>query len=120
MPLQPLIPHIPREQVGSARVFRAFNLAGRQTKPGDVLTEADLAQIAPSNWRTLIEQRFMVPAMKPPKAPEPTGEVHVYNRVGTSTYDVVVGHRLNDQPLSKTDAETLAARHRAHKTGIAA
>ncbi len=109
-----LIARLPSNQLGGARVFRPCNIAGQPRKSGDVLSAELLASLPRQSLRALQDQRYIVCWPRPAEAPpQPTdeGEPHVYNRVGTSTYDVVLGRRLNTRPLSKTDAEALAARH---------
>jgi hypothetical protein len=109
-----LITRIPPDQIGGAKVFRPCNIAGVKRKSGEVLSGEVLASLSLTNLRTLQDQRFILAWPKSADAPPASadaGEPHVYNRVGTSTYDVVLGKRLNAQPLSKTDAEALAARH---------
>ena len=109
-----LIMRIGPDQIGGARVFRPCNIGGKPRKSGDILDAATLTALPPTNLRTLQDQRYILAWPKPvdaPPAPASEGEPHVYNRVGTSTYDVVLGRRLNTRPLSKTDAEALAARH---------
>ena len=105
---------VPRDQIGGARVSRPCNIGGRLRKAGEVLSGEELVALPPTNLRTLQDQRYILAWPRPAEAP-PTpvgeGEPYVYNRVGTSTYDVVLGRRLNTRPLSKTDAEALAARH---------
>ncbi len=110
-----LIMRVPADQIGGARVFRPCNIGGKLRKSGDVLDAETLAALPPTNLRTLQDQRYILAWPKPADVPLPQqveGEPHVYNRVGTSTYDVVLGRRLNTRPLSKADAEALAARHR--------
>jgi hypothetical protein len=113
MPTQ-LISRIPRDQIGGARVFRPCTIGGVPRKSGDILSAEILAGLPPTNLRTLQDQRYILAWPKSADAPPQLveeGEPHVYNRVGTSTYDVVLGRRLNSRPLSKTDAEELAARY---------
>jgi len=113
MPIE-LIARLPSNQLGGARVFRPCNIGGKWRRAGDVLDAETLAVLPRQSLRALQDQRYIVAWPAPADAPPPSaaeGEPYVYNRVGTSTYDVVLGRRLNTRPLSKTDAEALAARH---------
>ena len=110
-----LIARLPSNSLGGAQIFRPCNIGGKWRKRGDPdLTAEELASLPRQSLRALQDQRFIVaypaPADAPP-APETEGGPHVYNRHGTATYDVVLGRRLNTRPLSKLDAEALAARH---------
>jgi hypothetical protein len=110
MPTTELMPRLPREMIGGARVFRACKINGVKRRRGDTLDDGTIAGIPRATLNALQDQRFIVTWPKNPTA-EP-GEVYVYNRIGTSTYDVVVGRKLNAAPLSKADAEALATQHR--------
>ena len=113
MPIE-LIARLPYNQLGGARVFRPCNIGGQPRKSGDILSAELLAALPRQSLRALQDQRYIVCWPAPADAPPPSaaeGEPYVYNRVGTSTYDVVLGRRLNSRPLSKTDAEALATRH---------
>lgn len=109
-----LIARLPPDSLGGARVFRPCNVGGIQRKSGEVLSAEDVASLSKPALRALMDQRFIVAWPKAPDAasPDPDAELLVYNRIGTSTYDVVRGTLLNDKPLSKADAEALAAKHR--------
>jgi hypothetical protein len=106
-----LIMRIPQDQIGGARVSRPCTIGGVKRKSGEVLDAEILTALPPTNLRTLQDQRYIL-AWPKSIASVDDGEPYVYNRVGTSTYDVVLGRRLNARPLSKEDAEALAEKHR--------
>ena|SRR5579864_2942755 len=114
MSVSEMIARLPIDSLGGARVFRPCTIGGELRKGGDVLDAATLASLPRQTLRALVDQRFIVPWPKAAGVAEVPAdfEVYVYNRLGTSTYDVVLGKRLHDQPLSKADAEALAAKHR--------
>ena len=109
-----LIARLPPDQLGGARVFRPTMLFGQVYQRNEVISAEVLRKVPRQNLRALIDQRFIVAwpvaASSVPVATD--GEVFVFNRPGTSKFDVVVGQRLNAEPLSKADAEALAAQHR--------
>lgn len=115
MPTTELIARLPSNSLGGARVFRPCNIAGVLRKSGDILSAEVLASIPKQSLKALQDQRFIISWPKPtdaPAIPQVDGEPYVYNRIGTATYDVILGKRLNARPLSKTDAEALAESHR--------
>lgn len=115
MPPTELIARLPTDQLGGARVFRPCTIAAKPRRSGDVLFAEELAAIPKAALRALIDQRYLVPWPRPTDAPlaaPEDAEAHVYNRVGTSTYDVILGRKVNGRPLSKADAEALADRYR--------
>ena len=113
MPATELIARLPTDQLGGAKVFRPCTIAGVKRNGGDALSAEELAAMPKATLRAMQDQRFIVAWPKSANAPSPIdGEPYVYNRVGTSTYDVVLGQLLNAHPLSKADAEALAAQHR--------
>lgn len=110
-----LIARLPTDQLGGARVFRPCTIGGIKRRSSEVLSGEDLASLPRQSLKALIDQRFIVAWPKGTDAGPTVAadeEVLVYNRVGTSTYDVVVGRRLNARPLSKHEAETLADKNR--------
>ena len=108
-----LIARLPPDQLGGARVFRPTMLFGQVYQRNEVIPGDVLRKVPRQNLRALIDQRFIVawPVAASPVPPS-NQEVFVFNRPGTSKFDVIVGQRLNAEPLSKVDAEALAAQHR--------
>ncbi len=110
-----LVARLPLNQLGGARVFRPCNIAGQLRKSGDTLDAETLAAMPKAALRALVDQRFIVPWPKSPLPQDGDDEILIYNRLGTSTYDVVLGKKLNATPLTKVDAEALATKHRTPK-----
>ena len=116
-----LIARLPTEQLGGARVFRPTEIFGRHYQVNEIVPQDVLQRIKKQNLRALLDQRFLV-AWPVGANPTPTAvavpdadtdaEVFVSNRIGTNRYDVIVGQRLNDEPLTKAEADAVAARHR--------
>jgi hypothetical protein len=106
-----LIARLPTEMIGGGRVFRPFSTYRRN----EVLSADVIRSLPRQNLKALIDQRFLIvwPVGSDP-APSVAAdeEVFIYARAGTSRFDVVVGRRLNAVPLSKADAEKLAAAQR--------
>lgn len=82
-----------------------FNVSGKRLKPGTRLTAGEINSFA--NARRLIDAGFI--AVYPPALTEDVGERFVV-RGYQGHYDVVVGKKINDQPLTKSEADELAAR----------
>jgi hypothetical protein len=94
--------------IGGAIVQRPFNMGGRYVKRGENLTAAQVLAMPVNNRRALIDNRQI--DIYPPQATsaDPGAELHVVHR-GAGAYDVILGRRLNDAPLTKAEAELLAA-----------
>lgn len=111
-----LVARLPTDQLGGARVFRPCVINGKKYGPGETIAGEVLAGMPRQNLRALMDQRFIVAYPTPPAGgPAPVAadeEVYVYNRLGTPTYDVIVGKKLNALPLKKADAEALAKSRR--------
>lgn len=97
--------HISDDDVGGARVRRIFTAAGRALRAGDMLTRDEV--LAMRNRRTLAE----ISAIE--IWPRATGiadaERHIVHN-GGGRFDVIAGHKLNERPLTKDEAEELATR----------
>lgn len=110
-----LIARLPADQLGGARVFRPCTIAGRAYRSNEVIGPEVLRRIPRQNLRALMDQRFIVawPVGENPARDEVISEVHVVPRAGANNrFDVIVGTRLNSAPLSKIDADRLAAAQR--------
>lgn len=114
MSIPELVARLAPEEIGGAKVFRQMTLFGKVYVRGELVPVELLRKVPKQNLRALMDQRFIVVWPIGEASPQlPTGddEVFVYNRPGTSRYDVIVGRRLNHAPLSKTEADKLAKEH---------
>lgn len=97
----------PRD-IGGGVVRRLFTNAGKVHRSGDKLTGDQIRAMPTHNMRALVENRFI--EIYPQSVSVDAGR-HVIHR-GQGRYDVIEGCVLNDQPLSKDDADKLAAVNR--------
>lgn len=89
--------------------MRAFSSYGTRIVAGTDLSRDDLLAMPPANYNSLQGSGHFVPWPMPPAAPEqPPGERFLVAR-GGGRFDVIEGRKLTDEPLSKADAESLAA-----------
>ena len=91
-------------------MFRAFG----EYKRGDRIAPEVLRRMRPSNLRALQDQRFIVAWPRDEgasAAPARPGEVYIAQRPGPGRYDVYFGEKLNGAPLSKMEADALAAQY---------
>lgn len=93
--------------IGGALVRRRFNMGGRDVRPGETLSRDQIMSMPGPNRSALIDSGFL------DVFPEATSGIatmpcHVVHR-GMGKYDVIWGRVLNEQPLSKEDADALAA-----------
>ena len=110
-----LMPRLPLNEIGGAKVFRACTIDGKQRLRGEILSPELVASIKSSNLRSLIDQRFIQPFRQADGvvavAVSEPGEVMVVPRLGApNRFDVVIGRRLNSGPLTKAEADALATR----------
>lgn len=77
---------------------------------GQRLSRDEFLALPPANRRALIEGEFVrvLPLQSSP-AMNANAERMIVHR-GGGLYDVIVGYRLNDEGLTKNDAEELATR----------
>lgn len=97
----------PWNEIGGAVVALAFTRNGERLKPGTRLTRAEFLEI--QNGRALVSAGYLK-TFPPPDAAPTTGHPFIVHR-GGGAYDVIVGTRLNAEPLSKDEAEALARGH---------
>lgn len=109
------IPHAPKpqreiEEAGGAYVRRRFEFGTREMIAGERLTAAEVASIPLHNLRSLINTgRLELWPAPPGDAPQTfIAERFAINR-GFGKWDVVEGRKLNDEVLTKDQAEALAA-----------
>ena len=97
---------IGNSDIGGAFVRIAFNIDGKRLMPRTHLT-ADQVQ-SWSNWRALERSgRIVVYPPVPDAAPGVNARHVVHN--GGGRYDVIVGQKLNETPLTREQVEELAA-----------
>jgi len=99
--------------IGGARIRMGFSRGGVRMRPGDHLTADEVRSIPPANRRALASAGFIE------VYPARTEVVHKYAEakpgdrfivaVGKGQYNVIEGHKLNDQPLTREEADALAA-----------
>ncbi len=98
-----------RNDIGGAVVRRPFTFRGDTLKIGTYLTEEEILSIPIANRNALRNNRYIQIF---PKAPNSNNNgpssVFVVHR-GGGAYDVIEGTKINDEPLSKVDAEALAS-----------
>ena len=89
--------------------MRAFFSAGNRIVAGTDLSRDELLAMPPANYNSLQGSGHFVPWPIPPAAPEaPPGERFLVPR-GGGRFDVIEGRKLTGEPLTKADAEALAA-----------
>ena len=91
--------------VGGGVVSRRFTLGGEVLLAGTELTREQLLAMPRSNRRALIENRFL---RVWPASVGAGGQRFAIHR-GGGAYDVIEGRLLNTEPLTKAQAEALAA-----------
>jgi hypothetical protein len=87
-------------------VRRRFNAAGRDVLPGTTLSIEEVKAFPNRNLRALVDANFLDLF---PIADNDilTGAMHVIHR-GSGRYDVIRGHVLNAEPLTREAAEAMA------------
>jgi hypothetical protein len=93
-------------EIGGGYVRTAFSDAVRRYKPGEALTADKIKSF--HNHRRMIEIGKI--AVYPPaqNASAPIEQRHVVS-AGFGRFDVFEGRKVNDRPLTKDEAEALAA-----------
>ncbi len=91
-------------EIGGAFVRRSFTVGGERLA---VNTRLSAEQVnAWPNRRALISRGYL--AVFPPDNAAARGDRHIVHN-GGGRFDVIVGHKLNDSPLTREQAEELAA-----------
>lgn len=107
-------PHAPKprheiEQAGGAYVRRRFIFGERDMIAGDQLTAEEVVSIPRANLMALINTgKIELWPGAPDGAQTFVAERFACNR-GFGKWDVIEGRKLNDAPLTKDEAEALAA-----------
>lgn len=106
------IPHAPKplselEQAGGAYVRRRFTFGERDVGPGETLTAEQIASIPQANLVALINTG------KLELWPAAPAQMFVAERfavnLGFGRWTVIEGRKLTDTPVTKAEAEALAA-----------
>ena len=92
---------IGQKEIGGGYVRLSFTAAGQRLKAGTQLTADQINSYA--NKRRLIDAGFI--AVFPPSH---NGGERFTRHLGAGQYDVIEGRKLNERPLTKTEAEELA------------
>jgi hypothetical protein len=93
------------KDIGGARVRRTFSNGAKQLKAGDQLSRDDVLKMNLPNRRALTDSGYLEVY---PLAPTVEGLERFVVGVGKDRYNVIEGRVLNDDPLSKEQAEKLA------------
>lgn len=94
------------DDIGGAVVRRTFQFDSRRMRTGDRLTRDEVIGMPAPNRNALIEKQYI--DVLPRDIGGAGGERIVVNR-GFGKFDVIEGRRLNTEPLTKDEAEALAA-----------
>ena len=93
---------IGQKEIGGGYVRLSFSVDGKRLKAGTPLTAEQINSYA--NKRRLIDAGFI--AVYPPAT---SGHGERFTRhLGAGQYDVIEGRKINERPLTKTEAEELA------------
>lgn len=100
-------------EVGGASVLHPFTSGTIRYKRGDRLTREEVLKIPSATREALINTNRMREFLLPPgsftQGAVDTGTRFVVRRTDDpKMYDVVVGHRMNSEPLARDTAEKLA------------
>ena len=100
-------------EMGGAYVRRRFTSGATAYKPGDHLTQGELAQIPAANRDTLIKNLWIEPY------PMPAGSdlTVMIISTGYGKFNVIEGRKLNDKPLTKEEAQELAEQRQSQEKG---
>lgn len=96
------------EHIGGAEVRRAFRMGTHFMRTGMKMSPEDVMSIRPANRQSLIDKGFLWVWPRSEEAPVSHGKRYAIH-VGGGSYDVIEGRKLNDEPLSREDAQALAA-----------
>src|SRR2546425_941776 len=88
--------------IGGALIRRTFTRNGEQLKAGQQLTAEEVLSIALPNRQALVDSNFMELYPKSPMA----GERFIIS-IGNKQFNVIEGRVLNDEPLTRDEAEQL-------------
>jgi len=99
--------------IGGARIRMGFTRGNVRMKAGEHLTADEVRSIPLANRRALSSAGYIevYPSRTEVVRREaaPVKQDRFIVAVGKGQFNVIEGHRLNDEPLSREQAETLAA-----------
>ena len=101
---------VSEDQIGGAIVRRRIDRGDASPlRAGQRLSREEVLAMAPANRRALVnsERIWLAPRAETQAADNSASRIVVHR--GGGLYDVIVGYRLNDEGLSKADAEALAS-----------
>ena len=94
--------------IGGARVRRVFSMRGEQVQANRHLSVDEVLAIPIANRRALVDAGFL--EVYPKRSPaKHVNEARFVIRTGDK-FDVIAGHKLNTEPLSRPEADRLAGR----------
>lgn len=110
-----MLARIRGEDIGGGVVKFGFRVGAQFVRSGTKLTAEQIAKFSPTNRQALIDKGMLAVWPKSANEPSPTQSAssdhpaprHIVH-TGRGQYDVIEGHKLNDGPLKKADAQTLA------------
>ena len=94
--------------IGGGRVRRPFTRAGKYLKPGTELSRDEILAMPHANRQALIDSTYLEVWPAPKVSPIEGASRHVISR-GFARFDVIYGVKLNKEPLTKDEADALAA-----------
>lgn len=100
------------EHIGGGTVMRGFTKNGEWVKPGTKMTREELMALPRLNLQALVDTSKISLFPPAPGQIEGMGELIMVNR-GFGRFDVLQGRRINDDPLTKDEAEALMAKIQA-------
>src|SRR6185437_14352844 len=92
--------------IGGAKVRRTFTIGARRVFAGDRLTAEELLALPLANRRALTDSNYIDVWPKAPNGSPANAERHIVSN-GFGKFSVIVGHKLNEHPLTKDEAERL-------------
>lgn len=95
------MPMIKEAEILGGTALRRFNIGAREIKPGTKLLAHEVRGIAPANRKALVE----IGSLDVHRRSEDDENFMIHR--GGAKYDVIQGRKINDEPLSKDDAEEL-------------
>lgn len=97
------------EHIGGGTVTRGFTSNGEWVRPGTRLTREELLKLPRTNLQALVDTDKVHLFPPAPGQIDGMGEMHLVSR-GFGKFDVFQGRRVNEEPLSKEEAEALMAK----------
>jgi hypothetical protein len=93
-------------QIGGAYVRRRFDLGTETKVSGQTLTREQVLAIPTANRNALLSQKIIELY---PVAPLAEGQRRFVIHMGMGKFDVIEGRKLNDEPLSRAEAEAMVS-----------